>query len=73
MMVENMVNERVRDQIATFRVGFYSLVPLEEIKFFELSDLDLIIFGIPEINLDYFKQNCEFVLPYQSSMDSSTS
>jgi E3 ubiquitin-protein ligase HUWE1 len=64
-MVENMLHDRCRDQIAAFLDGFYSLVPLEEIKLFEPSDLDLVICGLPEINVDDLRQNCELVIPYR--------
>jgi E3 ubiquitin-protein ligase HUWE1 len=64
-MVENMLHDRCRDQIAAFLQGFYSLVPLEEIRLFEPSDLDLVICGLPEINVDDFRENCEFVMPYR--------
>jgi E3 ubiquitin-protein ligase HUWE1 len=65
-MVQNLLHDRFADQITAFCQGFYSLIPLEEIKFFTPSELDLVICGVPEMSTDDFRENCEFMPPYHS-------
>jgi hypothetical protein len=44
-MAQNLLQDRSRER-------FCSLVQLDEIRFFEPSDLDLVICGLPEVKND---------------------
>jgi hypothetical protein len=65
-MVQSMLHDRIASQVRAFQDGFYSLVPIDDIRLFEPSELDLVICGLPEISLDDFRRNCRFVAPYHS-------
>jgi E3 ubiquitin-protein ligase HUWE1 len=54
------------DQLRAFSEGFYSLIPLEEIRRFTPNELDLLICGVPEIDVADFRANCSYNLPYTS-------
>lgn len=62
--VRLQVNHRLVHQIAqqtkAFLDGFYSLILFEEIRMFKPDELNLIICGVPDIDIDDFKQNVKF-------------
>jgi E3 ubiquitin-protein ligase HUWE1 len=64
MVVEYYLAGQIKDQVKAFCDGFYSLVPLDEIKVFTPSELDLLICGVPEINVQDLLENCVFDFPY---------
>lgn len=66
LMVEHRLRNQISDQIEAFRSGFYSLIPVEQIQQFSPSELDLLICGIPEIDVEDFRLNCEFIRPYHA-------
>jgi E3 ubiquitin-protein ligase HUWE1 len=66
-MVGNLLHDRFADQIRAFCEGFYSLIPIDEMRFFKPSELDLVICGLPEISVEDFRQNCQFETPYHSA------
>lgn len=59
--VRLQVNHRLVHQIAqqtrAFLDGFYSLIPFEEIRMFKPDELNLIICGVPDIDIEDFKRN----------------
>lgn len=67
--VKLYVNYRLRksiiNQVNAFCEGFNWLIPHKEIKYFSQSELDLLICGIPEIDINDLKQNTIFCYPYK--------
>lgn len=53
--------DSIQKQIAAFKKGFYSFIPLDDIKYFTSGQLNLVISGVPEIDLNDFRENikCE--------------
>ncbi|KAK8847083.1 hypothetical protein M9Y10_019661 [Tritrichomonas musculus] len=58
------LRKSIIQQINAFCEGFYSLISHEDISIFSPSELDLLICGIPEINIDDFRRNTVFRYPY---------
>ena len=65
------INYRLRksiiNQVTAFCEGFNWLIPHDEIKCFSQSELDLLICGIPKIDLNDMKNNMEFDHPYNAN------
>lgn len=65
--VNLMVQSRLRGQIATqvnsFLEGFHSIIPQKDLSMFSPNELDLLICGIPEIDIDDLERNTEFIRP----------
>ena len=51
-------------QINAFREGFYWLIPFNEIQNFTPDDLDAIIRGNNEVNINDLKENISYLYPY---------
>ncbi|DBA00602.1 TPA: hypothetical protein N0F65_007731 [Lagenidium giganteum] len=51
----------IRQQIDAFLKGFHQLVPPELIAIFNENELELLISGMPEIDIDDLKANAEYV------------
>jgi hypothetical protein len=51
-------------QISAFLEGFFELVPQEKLEMFTAGELDLVICGIPEIDLEDLQKNCKIIEPY---------
>ncbi|KAH0790301.1 ubiquitin-protein ligase 1 [Histomonas meleagridis] len=66
LMVEHRLKKQISCQIKAFCDGFYALIPLEEIRRFSPNELDLLICGVPEIDVEDLKQNCEYAYPYSA-------
>jgi E3 ubiquitin-protein ligase HUWE1 len=64
-MIEYYLRERIKDQLDEFCKGFHALIPIDEIKYLQPSELDLIICGVPEINIQDLKENCQLHQPYE--------
>lgn len=56
----------IKEQIKSFREGFESLIHQDEINNITPKDLDLLICGIIQIDLDNLKQNTIIIKPYTS-------
>jgi hypothetical protein len=65
-MIDHLLKGKIQEQIQEFRKGFHALVPIQEISFFKPSELDLLICGVPDINVQDFHDNCEYLAPYFS-------
>jgi E3 ubiquitin-protein ligase HUWE1 len=64
LMVEHRLTAQVAEQIKAFVDGFHELVAQEEIAMFGPDELDLLICGVPQIDVDDLLRNCEFIFPY---------
>ena len=57
LMCEAKLSLNIKDQIKAFLEGFYEMVPKELISIFDSKELELLISGLPEIDLYDLKQN----------------
>jgi E3 ubiquitin-protein ligase HUWE1 len=67
LRVEHHLRKQIAEQLKAFREGFAAMVSKDEIRFFSPSELDLIICGVPEIDVRDFEANCAFVFPYDAN------
>ena len=54
----------IEEQVKAFSVGFDSLISNHDIKIFTPNELDLLICGMPTIDVKDFRNHTEFVHPY---------
>jgi len=52
--------DRVKDQVKALLVGFYDVVPEALLSVFDFQELELLLCGLPEIDMDDWKQNTEY-------------
>lgn len=50
----------IRKQIDSFLEGFYEVIPKRLISIFDEQELELLISGLPNIDLDDLKANTEY-------------
>ncbi|KAF1989029.1 hypothetical protein K402DRAFT_12894 [Aulographum hederae CBS 113979] len=60
LVVENRMVGSVEEQMSHFLKGFHDLVPAELISIFNEQELELLISGLPDINIDDWKNNTEY-------------
>jgi len=60
LVVEHKMSKTIRPQIDRFLEGFHEVIP-EYINIFNEQELELLISGLPEIDIDDLKQNTEYV------------
>ncbi|OHS96224.1 hypothetical protein TRFO_37636 [Tritrichomonas foetus] len=66
LMVKHILVSSISTQTRAFIDGFYMLIPHNEIKMFNPDELNLLICGIPEIDIEDFKANCKYSHPYNA-------
>ena len=59
-LVEYRLTESVKDQLDSFLAGFHDIIPAELISIFNEQELELLISGLPEIDVDDWKANTEY-------------
>ncbi|XP_048323503.2 E3 ubiquitin-protein ligase UPL1 isoform X3 [Ziziphus jujuba] len=60
LVADHILTNAIRPQITSFLDGFNELVPRELISIFNDKELELLISGLPEIDLDDLKANTEY-------------
>ena len=50
----------IRQQVASFLQGFYEIIPKNLISIFNEQELELLISGLPEIDLEDLRRNTEY-------------
>ncbi|KAF6153803.1 hypothetical protein GIB67_001036 [Kingdonia uniflora] len=60
LVAEHIFTNAIRPQINSFLEGFAELVPRELISIFNDKELELLISGLPEIDLDDLRANTEY-------------
>ncbi|KAK2383807.1 E3 ubiquitin-protein ligase UPL1 [Trifolium repens] len=60
LVAEHLLTNAIRPQINSFLEGFSEMVPRELISIFNDKELELLISGLPEIDLDDLKANTEY-------------
>lgn len=61
------LKEPIEQQVNAFCEGFYSLIDYDDIKIFSPKELDLLICGVPEINVKDFIENTSIEYPYDNN------
>ena len=62
----------IRPQIKSFLEGFYEIIPKELIAIFNEQELELLISGLPNIDIDDLKANSEYHKYTESSLQVSS-
>ncbi|KAK5101811.1 E3 ubiquitin-protein ligase tom1 [Lithohypha guttulata] len=59
-LVEYRLTESVKEQLDSFLGGFHDIIPAELIAVFNEQELELLISGLPEVDVDDWKANTEY-------------
>ncbi|KAI5856087.1 DNA binding protein [Tricharina praecox] len=60
LVVEHRLLHSVNEQIDHFLIGFHDIVPADLVNIFNEQELELLISGMPEIDLDDWRNNTEY-------------
>lgn len=60
VVVEHKLLSSVKDQMENFLSGFHDIIPAELISIFNEQELELLISGLPDIDIDDWKANTEY-------------
>ncbi|KAF2005153.1 hypothetical protein P154DRAFT_353817 [Amniculicola lignicola CBS 123094] len=60
LVTEHRLTGAVHEQLENFLKGFHDIVPEELVSIFSEQELELLISGLPDINVDDWKNNTEY-------------
>jgi E3 ubiquitin-protein ligase HUWE1 len=60
LITEHRLTGSVKEQLDHFLKGFHDIVPAELVSIFSEQELELLISGLPDINVDDWKNNTEY-------------
>ncbi|KAF1917118.1 hypothetical protein BDU57DRAFT_548679 [Ampelomyces quisqualis] len=60
LITEHRLTNSVKEQLENFLKGFHDIVPSELVSIFSEQELELLISGLPDINVDDWKNNTEY-------------
>ncbi|KAI2632353.1 hypothetical protein GGR54DRAFT_31422 [Hypoxylon sp. NC1633] len=60
LVVEHKLLTSVKDQMENFLKGFHDIIPAELISIFNEQELELLISGLPDVDIDDWKSNTEY-------------
>ncbi|KAJ3048819.1 hypothetical protein HK097_010180, partial [Rhizophlyctis rosea] len=60
LIVEHKLVTAIKEQIQAFLSGFYEIIPKELVKIFNEQELELLISGMPDIDIDDWRNNTEY-------------
>ncbi|KAJ2978826.1 hypothetical protein NUW58_g7371 [Xylaria curta] len=60
LVVEHRLLSSVKDQMENFLKGFHDIIPAELISIFNEQELELLISGLPDVDIDDWKSNTEY-------------
>lgn len=60
LVVEHKLLSSVKDQMENFLKGFHEIIPAELIAIFNEQELELLISGLPDVDIDDWKSNTEY-------------
>ncbi|KAI1498242.1 hypothetical protein F5X99DRAFT_339221 [Biscogniauxia marginata] len=60
LVVEHKLLTSVKDQMEHFLKGFHEIIPAELISIFNEQELELLISGLPDVDIDDWKSNTEY-------------
>lgn len=49
--------DRIKAQVTELLLGFYDVVPEPILTVFDYQELEIMMCGLPKINIDYWKKN----------------
>ncbi len=61
LITEMKMTTAIKDQINAFLKGFHELVPKELISIFDERELELLISGLPDVDIEDLRANMEYV------------
>ncbi|KAJ2234301.1 E3 ubiquitin-protein ligase tom1 [Coemansia sp. RSA 485] len=67
LVTEQRLYRAIKDQIKAFLEGFHDLIPKDLIQIFNEQELELLISGMPDIDVDDWRNNTEYHGGYSSS------
>jgi len=59
LVTEQKLTLAIKDQIEQFLAGFHEIIPAHLISIFNEQELELLISGMPDIDIDDWKNNTE--------------
>ena len=60
LLAQHRMTTAIRSQIDVFLEGFHDLVPAELISIFTPTELELLICGLPDVNVDDLRANTDY-------------
>jgi E3 ubiquitin-protein ligase HUWE1 len=60
LITELKLTTAIKEQIDAFLSGFYDIIPKDLVKIFNEQELELLISGLPDIDVDDWKNNTEY-------------
>ena len=60
LMAQHRMTTAIRSQIDAFLEGFHELAPAELISVFSPTELELLICGLPEVDIEELRLNTEY-------------
>ncbi|OLL25644.1 E3 ubiquitin-protein ligase TOM1-like, partial [Neolecta irregularis DAH-3] len=60
LVVEYRLNTSIQDQLSNFLTGFTDIIPEDLVKIFNEQELELLISGLPDIDVDDWRNNTEY-------------
>lgn len=67
LVTEHRLTTAIKDQIEAFLQGFHEVIPASLIQIFNEQELELLISGLPDIDIDDWKNNTEYQGGYSSN------
>lgn len=61
LVLKHKMVERIRPQLTSFLVGFYEVIPEALISVFDFQELELLMCGLPVIDLEDWKRHTDYV------------
>ncbi|KAH8923855.1 HECT-domain-containing protein [Atractiella rhizophila] len=59
LIAEQRLTNEIKEQIGAFMQGFHDIIPADLIRIFTPAELQLLISGLPDINVDEWRANTE--------------
>merc|ERR1711871_66594 len=66
-LVKYYLLDRIKDQLSHFLAGFYEVIPQPLLSIFTFQELELVLCGLPSINVDDWKKNSIYKGKYEHS------
>ncbi|ORX82300.1 HECT-domain-containing protein [Anaeromyces robustus] len=60
LMIEHSINTGVEEQLNVLRIGLYEVIPSDLISIFDERELELLISGVNEIDVDDWQNNTDY-------------
>ncbi|PIA16362.1 HECT-domain-containing protein [Coemansia reversa NRRL 1564] len=67
LVTEQRLYRAIKDQINAFLTGFHDVIPKDLIQIFNEQELELLISGMPDVDVDDWRNNTEYHGGYNSS------